>query len=166
MRALGRASSGTKAGCYSFQRTRGVLSMRNCANPKCRAPITGCFGYVLASDIILAIEGSLHVSEVRELCAKCCFALEDHPEATQTFPHPSNNIPVEVREVLCRFHHEELAVARYATPSGCACFPHDKEQDLCAQHALKSEPLGEMTAILVYQPEVWKLMNSRIAGRQ
>lgn len=34
----------------------------------------------------------------------------------------------------CRHAHGVEAVIRVSVPSGCTCFPDDREQDLCAQH--------------------------------
>lgn len=44
----------------------------------------------------------------------------------------------------CRFG-DGPAVAVFALSDGCACFPDDREQALCAQHALKASPIGAMT---------------------
>jgi len=53
---------------------------------------------------------------------------------------------------LCRFGDGYTAVARYRFSDGCVCFPDDKEQDLCAQHASDSWPHGSMERILTYDP--------------
>ena len=58
---------------------------------------------------------------------------------------------VEEKEVQCRFRCSSPAVARYYTPGGCVCFPGDKEQNLCAQHATNAEPLEGMYLIEIYQ---------------
>lgn len=52
---------------------------------------------------------------------------------------------------LCRFECG-WAIARYAMDAGCVCFPDDREQDLCAQHIVRSTPLGSMTLIRKYVP--------------
>jgi hypothetical protein len=38
---------------------------------------------------------------------------------------------------MCRFDDGHKATARFKTPNGCACYPADREQDLCAQHIVK-----------------------------
>lgn len=38
---------------------------------------------------------------------------------------------------MCRHNDGMEAVARFSTPNGCACFPDDREQDLCMQHIVK-----------------------------
>lgn len=53
----------------------------------------------------------------------------------------------------CRFVHlgcRDKAAGRYTMDRGCACFPDDREQDLCTNHALQSEPLGSMILVTVY----------------
>lgn len=64
-----------------------------------------------------------------------------------------DGIPVERRDVPCRHGDGGPAVARYETPEGCACFPGDRVQDLCAQHIVKDGMIGEAKIILVYHPE-------------
>lgn len=52
----------------------------------------------------------------------------------------------------CRFCGTP-AVARYAMDQGCVCYPYDREQDLCATHAYKATPLGEMVLLTHYVSE-------------
>ena len=67
------------------------------------------------------------------------------------------SIPVEVKEVPCRFGDHSPAVGRYKTPEGCVCYPDDREQDLCAQHIIKDGMIGErVELILVYQPSFYE----------
>ena len=52
----------------------------------------------------------------------------------------------------CRFRstapaHDDPAVIRVALDEGCICFPDDREQDLCAQHAVRATPLGNMELV-------------------
>lgn len=47
------------------------------------------------------------------------------------------SITLEMELVPCRFGDNMHAVGHYITPNGCACFPEDKEQDLCGQHVIK-----------------------------
>lgn len=42
---------------------------------------------------------------------------------------------------LCRFCGTP-AVVLVAMSRGCVCYPNDREQWLCSQHELRSEPLG------------------------
>ena len=57
--------------------------------------------------------------------------------------------------IPCRFG-DGPAVAIYAVSKGCACYPHDREQALCAQHAVNAEPLGTMTLIKdLTQDQAW-----------
>ena len=56
---------------------------RQCINPKCRAPIIGCFGFVLARDFLTALEGKTPYGAVRELCGKCVFRFEADFEALE-----------------------------------------------------------------------------------
>lgn len=139
--------------------------MRNCANPSCRAPLTACFGFVLAGDLELAMNHQLDVSEIRELCGACCLMLDGIARKAHAFLRPSASVPVDIRTVPCRFNHGADAVARYAVPQGCACFHDDRMQDLCAQHAAKAEPLGDMTVAIIYDPPMWRLMNIGITTR-
>jgi hypothetical protein len=50
---------------------------------------------------------------------------------------------------MCRFC-DTPAVAHYALSKGCACYPDDREQDLCAQHEYKVEPIGTMMLMWEY----------------
>jgi hypothetical protein len=45
--------------------------------------------------------------------------------------------------VSCRFG-DGPAVAVFDMDAGCICFPDDRQQALCAQHAMRSTPLGSM----------------------
>ena len=45
--------------------------------------------------------------------------------------------------IECRFQ-DGPAVAIFLLSEGCLCHPEDKEQSLCAHHAFKATPLGEM----------------------
>jgi len=49
----------------------------------------------------------------------------------------------------CRFCDDE-AVAKYTFSNGCVCYPEDREQNLCLQHIVKSNPLGSMVLIEDY----------------
>jgi hypothetical protein len=44
------------------------------------------------------------------------------------------------------------AVAIYRLERGCVCYPDDREQALCPQHAVRSEPLGDMEMIQEIHP--------------
>lgn len=46
----------------------------------------------------------------------------------------------------CRFCGEP-AIIHVALEKGCACYPDDREQWLCAQHLYKVEPIGAMEEI-------------------
>lgn len=70
----------------------------------------------------------------------------------------SKEIPVEEKVVPCRFGDRDPAIARFKFSEGCACFPDDREQDLCIHHAYKSEPLGTMEPVLIYDPSGYKLL--------
>ena len=48
--------------------------------------------------------------------------------------------------VRCRFGCTTPVIGIYWMPRGCACHP-DQVQALCAQHAVKAEPLAGMTLI-------------------
>lgn len=61
-------------------------------------------------------------------------------------------VAIDERVVPCRFGDSSPAVGRYLTPQGCVCYPHDREQDLCAQHVLKDGMIGDARLILIYQP--------------
>jgi hypothetical protein len=43
----------------------------------------------------------------------------------------------------CRFG-DGPAVAVFELDAGCACFPDDRWQALCTQHAMRASPLGSM----------------------
>jgi hypothetical protein len=80
-------------------------------------------------------------------------------------PTKVDGVPIEVAEVPCIFDHGAVAVARYTMSEGCICFP-DREQDLCPQHAIDSQPLGknpDFHAIKVYHPAMWTWMNGGIS---
>lgn len=62
-------------------------------------------------------------------------------------------VPVNEQAMPCRFGCK-TAIGRFSVPEGCACFPDDTEQDLCPQHVISAEPLGDMQPILIYQPEL------------
>lgn len=47
---------------------------------------------------------------------------------------------------ICRFC-DDFAVGLFEMSDGCVCFPEDREQWLCMQHALKATPLGSMRCI-------------------
>lgn len=65
---------------------------------------------------------------------------------------------------LCRHGDGDRAVARFSTPQGCACFPEDREQDLCAQHIVKWG-VHECDAVLaVYIPELAERLGVVIHG--
>jgi hypothetical protein len=54
----------------------------------------------------------------------------------------------------CRFGDGEAAV-RVAMDKGCTCYPDDREQLLCFQHAHESEPLGSWKVIEeFYEPDL------------
>jgi hypothetical protein len=44
---------------------------RHCTNPACRREIAQCNGFCLSSDIVLATDGRIPWSAVRELCWAC-----------------------------------------------------------------------------------------------
>lgn len=83
---------------------------------------------------------------------------------TQTLPLTEfEGVPVEEKEVPCRFsentpQHTSPAVARYALSHGCVCFPEDREQDLCLQHAHDCGFLGTVEPIKIYSLADWKLL--------
>lgn len=47
----------------------------------------------------------------------------------------------------CRFPHEAEATVRVEMDAGCACYPDDREQCLCTQHANESEPIGSWKVV-------------------
>lgn len=49
---------------------------------------------------------------------------------------------------VCRFGCAGEPVGLYRLSRGCVCYPDDREQWLCAQHAVRAEPLGEMERII------------------
>jgi len=49
-------------------------------------------------------------------------------------------------EITCRFGCASPVVGIYWMPRGCVCHA-DQLQALCAQHALKATPLGDMLLI-------------------
>ena len=68
----------------------------------------------------------------------------------------------EVPEILadrlaappCRFNDGLPAVARFSTPTGCVCYPDDREQDLCGQHVIKGGMGDDATIIKIYFPNL------------
>ena len=60
----------------------------------------------------------------------------------------------------CRFCHHG-AVAVFTLSDGCACFPDDREQALCAQHIVRASPLGSMELKDVVDREMWAFMVRR-----
>lgn len=48
--------------------------------------------------------------------------------------------------MTCRFCGA-AAVAVFALPRGCICYPDDREQALCPQHVIRATPLGGMTLL-------------------
>lgn len=54
--------------------------MRKCANPRCQREIKRCFGFVIARDVIMATIGNMGWKNVRELCGRCVFRLEQSPQ--------------------------------------------------------------------------------------
>ena len=123
---------------------------RFCANPECRKPINGCFGFVVAGDFQKAIEGRLPQEDVRELCAWCVVAYERGLGA--------QGVRTEAKEVPCRFQErgcQGVAIARYALAEGCACFPDDREQDLCLQHVMKDGQIDGIRPLIVYRPKLF-----------
>ncbi|GEM_PF-1724105 len=71
-----------------------------------------------------------------------------------------NGIPVDTKEVPCRFGCGDIAVGHFSTPNGCVCFPDDVEQDLCVQHALTAEPHGAFTLVTIYHIGLYELLTS------
>ena len=62
-----------------------------------------------------------------------------------------NNVPVTEEDSVCRFEGcQHPAVGEYSTPNGCACYPEDRVQKLCVQHAVTAEPLGAMTLTTIF----------------
>lgn len=53
---------------------------------------------------------------------------------------------------LCHFGDGWLAVVRYTFDYGCACFPEDNIQNLCAQHASSTEPRGSIIDAHYFDP--------------
>lgn len=69
------------------------------------------------------------------------------------------SVPVDEREVPCRFVGcPRLAIGRYEVSEGCVCFPQDREQDLCIQHAESATPIGTFRIMLVYQPSLLAIL--------
>lgn len=54
-----------------------------------------------------------------------------------------------VAEHPCIFDGSE-SVGRFKFDRGCVCFPNVKEMDLCAQHVINAEPLGNMEVLIEY----------------
>lgn len=52
-------------------------------------------------------------------------------------------------EISCRFCATP-AIAQFAMDRGCACYPNDRQQDLCVQHIISAEPLGSMELSQLY----------------
>ena len=46
------------------------------------------------------------------------------------------------KQPRCRFGDTMPVAIHLIMPGGCACFPDDRDQWLCAQHAINSEPLA------------------------
>jgi hypothetical protein len=61
----------------------------------------------------------------------------------------------ELSRPVCRFCGRP-AVALYRLTEGCAVYSSDREQDLCVQHAVSAEPIGEMILIAVHDAEAWE----------
>jgi hypothetical protein len=55
----------------------------------------------------------------------------------------------------CRFCSQP-ALALFNLPKGCACYPGDRQQALCAQHVITAEPLGEMTLAEILDGSAWE----------
>ncbi len=53
---------------------------RYCVNPVCQRPITGCFGFVIARDVLRPLPFNRWP---RELCGKCVFRLEENLPALE-----------------------------------------------------------------------------------
>lgn len=47
----------------------------------------------------------------------------------------------------CRFGDDLPVVGVYELERGCVCYPDDRRQALCAQHAFNAEPLGWMRLV-------------------
>lgn len=47
----------------------------------------------------------------------------------------------------CRFGCGDPVYGIFMMDRGCICYPNDRIQALCLQHAMKSEPIGEMEMI-------------------
>ena len=52
----------------------------------------------------------------------------------------------------CRFCSDPPA-AVYHFDKGCMCYPDDSYQILCLHHLMRSEPLGKMVEVFVFEIE-------------
>lgn len=52
-------------------------------------------------------------------------------------------VPGSIGHLTCRFC-DDPAVAIFYLPQGCICHPEDRQQALCMQHVVKSNPIGDM----------------------
>lgn len=60
-------------------------------------------------------------------------------------------------EHRCTFGDKSPAVARFILSDGCFGRPHDREQYLCMQHLVTSEPLGTMQLVeILTAGESWR----------
>ena len=68
-------------------------------------------------------------------------------------------IPIEESVRTCRFGCEDPAVGEYDMSNGCACYPNDRTQILCVQHAISAEPLGTMMLTRIFSIERLRVLN-------
>jgi len=68
-----------------------------------------------------------------------------------------NEVPFIEEDSVCRFEGcSHPALGEYTTPNGCACYPDDRQQKLCVQHAITAEPLGEMKLTTIFNLSLYE----------
>ncbi len=70
-----------------------------------------------------------------------------------------DGIEVEEKGVYCTFGDHDVAMGHFKMPRGCAAMPDVTEQDLCLQHIVKAEPIGSMELDLIYNVDLYLLLN-------
>lgn len=69
--------------------------------------------------------------------------------------HPQNTKTAITNPPPCRFGDNMPAAVHVLLNRGCVCHPNDRDQWLCAQHAINAEPLGSMTLAPDSPPWPW-----------
>ena len=84
--------------------------------------------------------------------------MQEAYKMSSSFEERATGIPVEKKLVPCRFGCE-YAIARFALPNGCFCYPDEREQDLCAQHVVRTSFTSDgMHVVHVYDADFCRQM--------